>query len=424
MKGRALIGATAAGILLTGCTSTTAGLAVKAAEASDSDQAVIALLDTGPYAVTPGPPFPNAGAVSATSGNIIEAQRMAEHVIGPWQVQAGLRDRGDVVLTALTLPLPTIDLIKSSRVLPDPLPEVAGAHGFVAAFSTFRASDQRMPQQTELFNLVMRFRDPESAAVAASELAAQNPPAAGATPREPVPILGLPDTLATGFTDSTGAEVVEAFTAHGPFVFCQRARTVRDAGALTFGPRVLVQQAVGDQLQAIDKFVPTAVDKLGELPLDPTGTMLARTLVGPDNQNPAIIGAWSAQGWLHFERDPIAAATLFRDTGVDDVSQRLATVYRARDAAAARKVADALATQAGAEPAVRPVSAVPGLPGARCYVRVTGGLPGTAALSWQRVQWHYKCVAFADRYAFTTFSADEVDAKQQVSAQYRILAGR
>jgi hypothetical protein len=45
-------------------------------------------------------------------------------------------------------------------------------------------------------------------------------------------------------------------------------------------------------------------------------------------------------------------------------------------------------------------------------------------VSFRRVLWHYKCVARADRYAFTAFSDEESDVKQQTSAQYRMLAGR
>ncbi len=40
------------------------------------------------------------------------------------------------------------------------------------------------------------------------------------------------------------------------------------------------------------------------------------------------------------------------------------------------------------------------------------------------VQWHFKCVARTDRYAYTVFSDTEKDAMQQASAQYRILAGK
>jgi hypothetical protein len=66
---------------------------------------------------------------------------------------------------------------------------------------------------------------------------------------------------------------------------------------------------------------------------------------------------------------------------------------------------------------------VPGLPTARCFARTSGTLPSTSPSSWLRLKWSYKCVARADRYAYTAFSSDPTDVKQQIAAQYRILAG-
>jgi hypothetical protein len=40
------------------------------------------------------------------------------------------------------------------------------------------------------------------------------------------------------------------------------------------------------------------------------------------------------------------------------------------------------------------------------------------------VMWPFKCIARVDRYVFTAFSDNEKDVKQQMAAQYRILAGK
>ena len=45
-------------------------------------------------------------------------------------------------------------------------------------------------------------------------------------------------------------------------------------------------------------------------------------------------------------------------------------------------------------------------------------------MSVARIFWHYKCVGRADRYAYTAVSGREDDVKQQMAAQYRILAGQ
>ncbi len=338
-----IVGGVAAVALLAGCTSVTAGKATKAVDPAGTDDAVVALLETGPYPIAAGKPFPNAGTQGGDSGTLLEAQRMAEHVTGPWQVDATLRDRGDVMLTSLTLPMGSIELLKSAKSLPEPLPDVAATHGFVAAFSTYRVSEPSASQRIELFNMVIRFADDGAATAAAIEFAEQNPAPYQGTPREPVSIMESPEALATTYNDSSGAEVVESFAAHGSFVFCQRTRAARSFGGLDTGAAVLLQGLLGAQKKNIDSFVPTPLDKLNELPLDPTGQLLARTLWAPDNSAPANIGAWPSTSWLHFERDPITASTLFRDAGVDFVSQRLGTVYRARDAGSAAKVADGLA---------------------------------------------------------------------------------
>lgn len=81
------------------------------------------------------------------------------------------------------------------------------------------------------------------------------------------------------------------------------------------------------------------------------------------------------------------------------------------------------AANMAATPHVTPVNAVPGLPGAQCFERTADSVPATDPQSWQRIQWHFKCIAQAGRYAFTTYSDTETDVKQQISAQYRILAG-
>ncbi|MBV8349820.1 MAG: hypothetical protein JOZ49_20555, partial [Mycolicibacterium sp.] len=77
---------TAAAVALGGCAPTVVdGAAVTAAESGGSDGAVVALMDTGAYATAAGHPFGNAGKDTQGAATL-EAHRMAEHVVGPWQV--------------------------------------------------------------------------------------------------------------------------------------------------------------------------------------------------------------------------------------------------------------------------------------------------------------------------------------------------
>jgi hypothetical protein len=253
-------------------------------------------------------------------------------------------------------------------------------------------------------------------------MAEQIPPPPGAPPGTPTPLVGYPDAIAKAYDLPGGAKAVQSFTAHGPFVLFQSAQAADEI--LGTNPRLLATDALQWQLQRIDQFVPTPLDKMADLPLDPTGQLLAHTLWAPDNDAPFIIGAWKPRAWLHFEDDPVEAATLFNSAAVDAVAQRLATVYEAGNAEGAASIVDKFAAQMGASSGIKPIDGVPGLPSAKCFERAQGALPATTAASWRRIAWHYKCVARADHYAFTAFSTDMADVKQQISAQYRILAGQ
>lgn len=67
--------------VLAGCSSTVAGLAVKAPESTDSDGASVALMDTGPYETAASHPYGTAGDNRA-SQSILESQHREERLIG------------------------------------------------------------------------------------------------------------------------------------------------------------------------------------------------------------------------------------------------------------------------------------------------------------------------------------------------------
>jgi hypothetical protein len=408
--------------VLAGCSSTVTGLAVKAPESSDSDGASVALMDTGAYETAASHPYGTAGADRAGQA-VLESQRLADFTVGPWQVDDAIRFRSGVLDTAITGVMPDAATIARAKALADPVVDVVGAHGLVAGFSTLRVTGRGADQARGLQNMVLRFPDPGAAAAAASEMAAKDPGPVGALPPYPVPIIGHPEALATGYDLADRTHILHSYTARGPYVLVQLAQAADKMLGMKLD--VLVQGVLNLQTSLIDQFAPTPLDKLADLPLDPTGQLLAHTLQAPDKKAPSNIGAWKPAGWLHFEDDPVTAATLFTTAGVDAVGQRLATVFQTRNADSATRMADELSATLRASDGIRALpEEVRGLPGARCFERVKDGLPDTAAVSWQRILWHFKCVASADRYAFTTFSAAKEDVMQQISAQYRILAGK
>jgi hypothetical protein len=72
----------AAVVLLTGCTTRVGGAAGKAKE---TDSANVSLMDTGTYPTTLGHIFGTAGD-DKFAQSVLEAHRLADSVIGPWQI--------------------------------------------------------------------------------------------------------------------------------------------------------------------------------------------------------------------------------------------------------------------------------------------------------------------------------------------------
>jgi hypothetical protein len=409
--------ATACVWLLAGCTSTVAGVAVHAPAPADSDGAAVALLDTGSYPTTPNHPFGTAGSVSI--GGFFEGQRIAEYVVGPWQVEETLRQLSPEVTSVMN------DAALALGFFNDSLPDIAKAHGLIAGFSSERSAEGPGPQRG-LWNVVLRFPDPNAAAAASREMAATNPLAGGA-PVRPVTIPSKPEAAASAYDVGGGAVIVQSFTAHGPYVLYQSAEANANIRDTSFAERlagVLVSNALGKQEVTIDRFVPTDPAKLVDLPKDPTGRLLARTLWAPDLHAPASSGVWQPIAALHFEDDPIKSAALFATSGVETVSQMLTKVYQTHNAQGAARVVERFAADTRTVRDVKPTTGVPGLPAATCFVRSTGWAPSTDPPTLRQFAWHFKCIARADRYAFIAYSDNEEDVKQQTAAQFRILAGK
>ncbi len=394
---------------LAGCSSTVSGEAVIAIQPGDADSAVVALMDTGKYPITAGHPVGAAGSQAA--GAVLEAQRMAEFVVGPWEVNAKLR-RPNFLATRAA---PDMQLL--TEVLPQPVRDVASAHGVITAFVTSRTSDDyQVP--LALTNLVMRFADADAATAAATEMAAKTG-ALQDPPRTPVAIHNQPQTLAWAHNYLDGQTMIDSFTGHGPYVLYQGAQS-KQAAEPDQSPEAawLVESALGRQGSLIDQFSATDPVKLADLPLDPTGKLLARTLPTSDGDATFVVGVWPPHGWLHFEDDPVAATARYAAAGVEVVAKGLTTVYQTNNADGAAGLVERLATQWG--PSVKTTTGVPGLSAAKCFSRPEVSVEPTI----HEMAAHFRCTASADRYTFIAYSDTEKDVKQQIAAQYRILAGK
>lgn len=382
-----------------GCSSTVSGVAAKAPEQSDSDGVNVALMDTGRYPTRAGHPFGTAG--DPQMGAYLEAVRMAEFVVGPWEVDATLKN----MAVFNTGPVSNVRGLKND-IGEEPL-NIAAAHGFIAGFSTSRSSPEPGPQKA-LVNLVMRFSDTDSAAAAAQEMAEKASQPSDA-PKQPVPIPRHPEAMASGCDLVNRGKTVQSYSAHGSYVLYQWANATAGVDPGT----QLVAGILDLQTARIDGFALTDPAKLADLPIDPTGQMLARAMPPPQGQDALpYAGVYPPGGALHFEQDPRESASLFTSTGVEMVAYRWGpTVYEAHDDQGAARVADRFIADTGD---AKPTGAVRGLPVAKCFA-ARDSIDNKAI---------FECLARADRYAFSAIALQETDAKQMVSAQYRILAGK
>jgi hypothetical protein len=407
----------ASAVLLAGCSTAVHGAAVKD---KGADTANVSLMDTGTYATTLGHIFGTAGD-NTFNQSLLEAHRLADFVAGPWQVDETLTQLPLLELLVELGDFPTPSSLE--RVFGPALSAVAAKHGYITGFSSKRVS-AGFPPTRGLTNVVLRFGDPAAASAAAAEMAAANPTFPGDSPHEPVVVDKHPEAMAVKYTQTGGNIAVASFAAHGPYVLHQVAFNKPGHGGPTRSED-LVMVNLDRQVKLIDQFGPTDAGNLGSLPLDPSGRLLAATLVRDGAAMPFNAGVWQRAGWLHFAVDPVETAAALQSAGVDYVAQRLATVYQAANADAAQRLMGFLVDQVvhGAD-VQRLNDGVPGFPAAQCFRRSGPMQPPDAPATFRMMQWHFKCVARADRYAYTVFSDTEKDVMQQTSAQYRILSGR
>ncbi|MDT5350146.1 MAG: hypothetical protein QOH91_3433 [Mycobacterium sp.] len=400
-----------------GCTTRVGGAAGKAKE---TDSANVSLMDTGTYPTTLGHIFGTAGD-DKFAQSVLEAHRLADSVIGPWQIDETIAQFPLLELLVQIGDIPTAPNLE--RAFGPVFSDVAAKHGYITGFSTKRVSPGTPPSRG-LTNAVLRFADPAAAAAAAAELAAANPTLPQDSPHEPAVIDKHPEAMAVRYLQAGGNRAVDSFTAHGSYVLYQTAFNSIGHGSETT-PELLILACLDRQTKLIDQFVPTDPANLSSLPVDPSGRILAATLVRDGAKLPFNAGVWQRAGWLHFAVDPAATAAALQSAGVDYVAQRLATVYQATNADAAPRLMKQIVNEVSHGAGVQPISdPVPGFPAAQCFSRTGPTQPPDAPATWRMMQWHFKCVARAARYAYTVFSDTEKDVMQQVSAQYRILAGK
>lgn len=354
------------------------------------------LLNVGPYQTKPRPALGTAG--SHEEGVLIEAQRMANFVVGPWEVDPALKEQNSFGARVLT------DTDALTQLGPPELAAVLGRHNFINGF----ASARQAVNGKDLLNGVLRLGDSASAAAAVSDLRATKltEPTNWTSPQQ-VSVPGHPDVLAIGYTvadPETGRQwnALRSFAFHRSYVLTQVARV---EGGIASAAQ-LVANIINLQRVIIDRFPATDLADFAEITLDPTG-LLARTLPLPQEEATPVQNArYGKRGALHFQNDPIWSSALFDETIMDLAARARTNVYRLSDAYAALVLVDEFAADAEAS-AGKPVDGVQFMPASQC-IQVTQG---------------FYCVASIDRYVIEARSRSLDDAHQQVAAQYTLLIG-
>ncbi len=404
---RASIAASIAVFTVAGCSATVAGRPIKAAARVGGNGVDVALLDPGNYPTKPKPPFGVAG--DATKGARVEARRMADNVVGPWEVDPALSGSEQ---------FDTGVQMDPAAWLNAPIGDDVAQHNFVTAFSSGRYAETG--PHKGLSHTVLRFASPQDASAAAADMASKSgaltiTPDEPPVPTTPIPIPRHPDTPAV-FHDYNSEDLannvkevhheVIAITAHGPYVFYQWSWSAESADTAT----QMVATTLDLQGPLIDQFKPTPVEQLPGLPIDPGG-LFARTLPPPKGDETINDGVLTAQGILHFEGNPVRAQALFKSAGLQQVGYNILTyVYQTPDAASADRVLGMLVDdQAHTKDVGAP--GVKGMPAAKCF-----RTPKNPALLQAFV-----CMATAGRYAFWIQAEHEAEAHQETAAQYLML---
>lgn len=355
-------------------------------------------LNPGRYSTKPLAPMGKAG--TPERGAVLQAQQMADYVVGPWEVDKAMIDPYLDTYYVMSGPA------QLSSLGPQATADAATRHGMVNGFGSAREN----PDKAAMLNAVLRFPDPASATAASRDMnvAASAQPISGAQP-EPVAIPGHQDAVASTYTytprDSDRPRTfVRAYTPHGQFVLMQFAQSVDGVG----GASALVAKAIDLQGKLIDGFTPADVTALADVEVDPTG-LLARTLPLPTAEASPIKNAvYGPRGASHFQSNPVASTTLFDDTRVTAVSMAGANVYEAHDNPSARMIINSFNQEVSGMAGATQAAPVPEIPESHCMA-----FPQA-----------FYCVAPADKYAIEIRGAKFEDVQQQVAAQYIILTAK
>ncbi|MFR9752228.1 hypothetical protein ACL02S_14495 [Nocardia sp. 004] len=365
----------------------------------------LSALQTGAMETEPTPFNLKFGPDKARSVRFIEARRMLNYLVHPFDVDSDLTDSGSVRLIV------SADSMSAEGPLPPIYKPVAEKNSLVAGAYIVRINGN-LRSRKKLIISILRFATDNDSANAAADF---DRITGEQGERHPIPIADHPDARATSADDITAT----AFQSHGPYVIVINAGVPtpdRDALAST------IKKTTDLQIAQLDKQQPIPLNDLLDLPIDPDGIMRRAAPKAKDHSDPFFtvyeedFGAYQPSGILHFERNPVRMRKAFEDSGVDLVGRRAGTVYRTSDLAAAFRLQTAL-TEPGKSDSV--LDPPPGLSDARC-LRLDAIDPNRNYTAFCAVVFgHYVAVVVS---VFPTAARVDRALYERAAAQYSILA--
>lgn len=336
----------------------------------------------------------------------IESRRMLGYLVLPYDVDSDISHLVDTRLVEATSTNFDDGLL---GVLPGQYLPVVERNNFIAGVYTQRSNDS-LRSIKNLAIALLRFPSDAAARSAAAELdRATDEFKPG---RHPVAIDGYPDIRASSDNDKKGY----VFVARGPFVLLSM---ITMPGP---DPKALATQfkkMLDLQLPKLDSLVPTPVDDILDLPLNPDGIMRRTLPAGKETRDYSrdkYIGIYDGLGQLHFERNGLDLKRTLQEAGTDLVAQNQSTLFRTRDLAASFRLQNALAQLGKDDEAL---SSPPGLADARCLK-----MDETEPIFNNK----FLCILVHDRYVAVLGSQGQGLGKfdpalyQATAAQYSILA--
>ncbi|MFI8976120.1 hypothetical protein ACIGO9_24750 [Nocardia asteroides] len=212
-------------------------------------------------------------------------------------------------------------------------------------------------------------------------------------------------------TDSSGVTTLRAFHAANDMLI---AIQISDPVSRPFDPidnTRIAKKYIDQQLALLKGFVATPIAALDRLPID-TENLLSRTLGRDQPHSGAAV--YPAHTALGLSERPAALSSAFADAGVDYVAINGATVYRARDEAAAARLIVALRNGAFNAQGLVDADAPENLSVAHCYdldpnLKMTGVN-------------NPRCIAPIGRFAISVTGSNLQEVRQRIAAQYKLLA--